>query len=626
MASNDLVFEGAPLLTGDLVFGDDGSNPITDAVIDGAVTLAKPTLSGTVVLGVRVVGAATLTKPTLRGEVVYNTDTARPLVAQAVARWQDAVAQSERAQHRFQDAGRAPQAVEARWQSAVYVFAHSEIRWHDADRRARQSLQQRFQDGERVQRAVEQRFQEAQRGFRPAVHVRYADALPSRDAYRARYRDAVRGVAGQRRMRYQDAAPLQTRVHSAVGSGTTLNRGWGTRYQDAKAPIPGRTNLHPVEPPVEPCYTPDTDLVFEMPWSTDTNLVFLCERHVPPEPGDTIVVPIRRVYMVLNDVSLRRVEGNVPIPTISMSMSLDVDSWTWSFGANLPTYAKQYVEPNSAGDPVEVEALVNGVAYRLLVESLTRDRTFNQDSLRIGGRGLAATLDSPYAPILNFGNPLASRTAQQLMGDVLTLNGVPLDWTVDWQIEDWVVPAGIWTARGSYISGLQSIVKAAGGYLQPVPSAKSLRALLRYPQAPWNWGDVVPDFELPSAVTTREGIEWVEKARYNRVFVSGTNAGVNGQVTRAGTDGSLAAEMVTDSLIVDAISARQRGVSILSDTGRIATVSLRLPVLEETGVIPPGKFVRYVDGAVTRIGITRSVSLDVALPEVFQTISVETHE
>jgi len=136
----------------------------------------------------------------------------------------------------------------------------------------------------------------------------------------------------------------------------------------------------------------------------------------------------------------------------------------------------------------------------------------------------------------------------------------------------------------------------------------------------------VPHFQLPSSVTTRESIEWLDRPAYNRVFVSGVQQGVLGQVTRAGTAGDREAPMVTDPLITHPDAARQRGLSILGATGRAANVSLRLPVLEETGVSTPGKFVRYVDGAVSRIGIVRSTGLDIGTPETWQTIGVEVYE
>lgn len=125
----------------------------------------------------------------------------------------------------------------------------------------------------------------------------------------------------------------------------------------------------------------------------------------------------------------------------------------------------------------------------------------------------------------------------------------------------------------------------------------------------------------------REGIEWRTRPDYNRVFVSGQQTGVLGRVTRSGTAGDLLAPMVTDPLITSPIAARQRGTAILADTGRQAIVNLSLPVLAETGVIEPGKFVRYVDGATTRLGITRavSVSFGAGATDLRQQITVETH-
>ena len=43
-----------------------------------------------------------------------------------------------------------------------------------------------------------------------------------------------------------------------------------------------------------------------------------------------------------------------------------------------------------------------------------------------------------------------------------------------------------------------------------------------------------------------------------------------------------------------------------------------------TGVIRPGQFVRYTDGGTVRLGLTRSVAVDVAGHQVWQTIKLET--
>ena len=96
-------------------------------------------------------------------------------------------------------------------------------------------------------------------------------------------------------------------------------------------------------------------------------------------------------------------------------------------------------------------------------------------------------------------------------------------------------------------------------------------------------------------------------------------------MTRSGTAGDLLAPMVVDALITEAAVARQRGLAILSDTGRQIEVSLNLPVLLDTGIIEPGAFVQYRDAGVDRIGLVRSTQVQAGFPEVWQTLGVQTY-
>jgi hypothetical protein len=632
VAAIDLLFQAAPLATADLVFGDDGSSTVADATISGEIVLPLPTLEGEVVLGIGLSGEIALPLPTLEGEVIYFSDTQRPLVANARVRWQDAVAQPEHAAARWGDASKLPVPHEVRYQDADSNERAFAVHWRDADASRRPGLRTRFQDGAATRRAAQTRFQDAKRT--PNTNrQRYSDAQPVQRGAQQRFQDAIRGIAGQQRVRYQEAVPLQTAVLSTMRQGKPQPRGWGNRYQEGIQPHPGRTHLGPpvVVPPDNPCYVPSADLVFEMPWSADTNLVFVCDEHGtgPVEPGETVVVPIRRIYTVINSASLKRVDGDVLIPTLAMTLTIDVESWTWGFTARTPGAAEPDLQP-SGGGPVEVEVTINGMAFRAIIEGISRDRVFGRSDLNVSGRGKAAVLDAPYTPLMSFGNT-ADRTVQQLANDVLTLNGVSIGWDVDagWQPDDWLVPAGVWSHQGSYITALNAIAGAAGAYVQPHPTDKALRVLRRYPALPWDWGDVTPDFELPSDVVQREGIVWSDKPLYNRVFVRGMKSGRMGQATRIGTAGDIEAPMVTDALMTDAIGTRQRAIPVLADVGRQAAVSLRLPVLEETGVITPGQFVRYVDGGVTRIGLVRSTSAEVERADgrltIWQTIGVETH-
>lgn len=343
-----------------------------------------------------------------------------------------------------------------------------------------------------------------------------------------------------------------------------------------------------------------------------------------PTPGTTVTVPIQRVYIVQNAILLTRLDTLVPVPAFAMTLSLDVASWTWGFSASVSAASLALLQPNVNDEPVELQAAINGTIFQVFVERISRERAFGQAALRIAGRGRAAILDKPYAAAQTWANS-GTRTAEQLANDVLTLNGVPIGWSVDWQISDWLVPAGALNVRGSHMDAVLAIARAGGAYVQPDPIDPILRIKALYPTAPWNWGSTTPDFILPAAAITRESIEWIEKPSYNGVYVSGQAQGILAHVRRTGTAGDVLAEMVTDPLNTATLAARQRGIAVLSDTGKQAMVRLRLPVLPATDVIQPGAFIQFVDGAVTRRGYVRSTQLDVGHPETWQVIEVETH-
>jgi hypothetical protein len=376
-----------------------------------------------------------------------------------------------------------------------------------------------------------------------------------------------------------------------------------------------------VTPPVIPhrCYIPrpgdQTEVRFEdaLPRLLGlARLRFIC-RHAA-----TVRVPVREVYMVTNNVTLARTDGT-PVPCTSMRLSLDVDSWAWGFSAAVPPAALSLIEPTGPGEPIELVATVNGAPIRVLVESIQSERTFGQHALRIAGRGKSARLDGPYQAATAYSEP-ALRTSQQLLDGLL-----PVGWTADWQITPWLVPGGTWSHLGTAITAAQAIAQAAGAYLQPHDTANVLRVLPRWPTAPWLWSGVTPDVQLPAAVATRESLSWVDLPEYDGVVVSGTtSAGVQRLVKRLGSAGTTLAQAINDPLITHDDAARQRGIAALARTGRWLDVTLRLPVLPATGVLRPGKFVRYVDGGTTRLGIVRGVDVDVAMPTVWQSIRLET--
>lgn len=619
----DLVF-GLPPGGPDLLFGETDVGVI--APVDASITGAFPPL--TVAVVVASVETLTITGTfapiTVSVEAQYQSNAARPVVGQTSHQWQVAQPTVYGRESSQQGAVAQPVGWDAFWQRALgapvgveHVVPYNLVK-------SRKAVQGVFKAGVREHNETVMRHQVGL-GIKQSRKGLFEAGLRVHDETGFRHQDGRR-IKHSVLTEFENAVRLQAlRYGEQAVSALRFQFCRSTAYQEGVPPPPGITiYVPPPNPGQEPCYTPNTALLFSFPFSATPHLLFQCGNFntEPPPPEGEVVVPVRKVYIVANNVFLKRVSDNAPVLALTMSLSLDVDSWTWGFSATLPAQSQALVEPTTG--PVELEANVNGTAFRVLAENLSRERSFGQSTIRVAGRGRNAMLDAPYAPIQTFTNT-GARTAQQLMDDVLTLNGIPLGWTINWELEDWSVPATVFNHQGSYITALVAIAKAAGGYLLPHPSTNSFKVKHLYPTVPWEWNTVTPNFTLPADVAVRESLQWREKAAYNRVFVSGQQQGILGQVTRAGTAGEVLAPMVVDALITDTIAARQRGRAILSDTGRQITTGLRLPVLTETGIIQPGSFIRYEDGGITRLGLVRSTNVEVGLPEVWQSLEVETH-
>lgn len=563
---------------------------------------------------------AMLRGPSMQGSAVFQLNVDRPTVGMARAAWQGGAAREVGVQAHHQQADDLQASTAAPWQGGRARRLGAESRQPGDLLRVRSQIAPGAQEAVPRRGAVAPGFGSFARmraGNVPAFsgaeirRAQWLDGFEDREHYRASI--AARVQSGELR-RVTILAPHRSAVQR--------RRALQSEYQDGIAVPPGYGYRPPVIQPPGPCYTPNTELLFVEAAALNGDLLFVCDRHTDGPGSGTIVIPAREVYMVTNAFSLARLDGT-PVPADAASLTLDADSWTWGFSASLPGAALPLVEPGLDG-PVELLATVNGTAFHVIVEQVSRERTFGQAGIRISGRGRNALLDAPYAPTRAFTNN-GLRTTQQLMAEVLTMNGAALGWTVDWRLEDWIIPTGVFSHQGTYISALTAIAAAGGGYLQPHASQQTISVLPRYPSAPWEWADLSPDLVLPADLVTRESMTWREKPAYNRVYVSGQAQGVLGSVSRAGTAGDLLAPMVVDQLITSAAAARQRGLSILADTGRQIDVGLSLPVLPETGVVRPGQLIEYLDGGIARRGLVRSVDVAVDLPDITQTLGVEIH-
>ena len=554
----------------------------------------------------------------------YVSGASRPLASAAKSKWQPGVFKEASNRHGYMQALPFEQPSSAAWMPALPVLQLIATR-HQQGIALREDKPTRWQDGNRLENLQSPQWQETIRTRRPAINTHWQDADKARNNIGLRWQDGIRNRTFPIGNRWQHGRPVRASHDEPTRTGLKTRSLFGVRYQEAMKPPPGiwvRT-VPPIVIP--PCYFPNSEILFLYPWENNGSLLFICDpkKAVGPGPGATVTVAVKRVYMTINNVLLSLLNGKV-LPCQALSLSLDTDSWTWQWSGSLHADALPDIQPTSPDEPVELVTSINGQPFRLTLEGYSTQREFGKKRIQIRGRGRSAILDAPHAPILNFGNTFA-RTAQQLMTDALTINGVDIGWDVDFGLEDWGVPGDVWSHQGTYISALQDIAGSVGGYLQPHDTDPTLRVLLRYPTPPWEWGTVTPDYELPSSIVQVEGVEWSKKPLYDRIYVSGTKNGVLGNIKKVNTAGDILLPMATHPLITNIIAARQRGTRELSDSGTQAQVSIKIPILQETGVIKPGDFVRYNDQGEYRLGIVRSTQIEWSSPVLRQNLSIETH-
>lgn len=587
--------------TGRLVFGDESevSAPATEITIDAE-------FADDMAATVQLLWDANVS----REEMVFCRvlwQAAEPASARTTVRWQECLSATARAGVRWQVAEPAASRTAVRWQYSDRITARTGTRWQNAHE-LRHTISVAWQEANRLRARVGTRWQNAEE-LRHTVSVAWQEGL------------RLRSLASTR---WQTAVGASHRITQRSGAAQQVRHLLATRWQEARRPLAGQSTLTQPELPVdEPCYDPATlgQLEFWQPWANDGRLVFVCK--TTPLPPAGIVIPTRSTYVVQNSVILYRLPAGTEFKAESFVLDIDKDSWTFGWSASLHSSARAHLARSAPDERVEVECVVNGVPYRLAIDSMGRDRSFPESRIAVRGRGRAAELDDVDLP---FGSA-APRTAQQLMADVLTVNGVSLGWTLDWQIDDWLVPADTFLFGGSYIGALRYIADAAKAYIQPHPTDKVLRVLPLYRHAPWDWATLLtPDIELPAAVTSVVNIEEVMLPRYNQVFVGGVNKGVFGPVIRNGTVGGQVAPQVLHPLITAAAAHIQCGRGVLSDTGLQEHYSLQTMVLPETGIILPDKALRFVDEDGPHLGVVRKTRVHMdTWPELYQTLGVETH-
>lgn len=496
--------------------------------------------------------------------------------------------------------------------------------------------------------------------LRPNVNEPYAAGVRADSApYRAVYEYAVSRKAGAKALwevgrpvldnrggRFKVLTPLKSKRTTPWGIGARVGKRTLGDFQKA-APKPTHTRV-PWERARMPFYTAPVTVVTPPeppPYVFSTALNFACPCPVPlfnavslnfslhPCPPAT-EVPVRKVYFIVNSVSMTRVSDGRPLTLKSASVGTDHNSRMWSLTAALPRAELQYVEPGEDG-PVEVELTINGLVWRFLVEEYDDSRQFATGNVTVKGRSVTALLDAPYSPTRSFAQT-EFISAYAFAQAELVRAGLDTDYSLDWNLIDslgWDMPANTWSYTDlSPMQVIQTLVAGAGGFVNSHPSNKIIQVRAEYPLPYWQWAEGAADLTLPKSVVRSQTLRWTEKPTYNGVYVSGETTGVTALVKRTGTAGNIQAPTYVSPMISASAAARQKGLSILSAGGKQAEVNLEMPLLASFGLMTPGLLVEITNGGADTEaawrGLVRGVALSAAFTDgltVSQSVTLERH-
>jgi len=626
VASADLIFRRPAATSGNLVFGqqDGGGSAIPDALLsvdcgfagDGAadvqlslapVLSADCGLAGEGSMSVHLLWDANVVRGQVRHELQHAWQQAAPVSAGAASRWREADNVRVGAQSRWQAAAPARAALRPAMREAGRLRAAAHSRWQPGAP-VRHAARLLWQEAERLRNAVLQQGQEGVR-LRAAARLHWQETI--------RLRAAVD-------THWQNGTPVRVWQSGHYGDGRAVHVSLVPHWQQAWRPRAGvsRPPLPPEPPKPTPCYVPDPHLVFRELAALDGHLVFVCRRGpgpVDPDPAQW-VIPVLEVYVTTHSLAAVLLPSLEPVALKGATIESDDGGFGWSLQASGPEHLLDQLAPVS-GLPARIRVTVDGHDWVFAVERIARTRRFGEHRASIQGRSTTALLGAPYLPEQSWLNSLQI-SAQQAVAQALEYTGTTLDWGID----DWTLPAGAWSLRGTPLQAALRFTEAAGAVLRSHPTEQRLIVRPRYPVLPWEWSAAAPTLQMPAAIITTDDLQPEPRAPYNAVYVSGMAGGVLGHVRRAGTAGDLLAPQVTDPLITQEVAARMRGSAELAAAGKKLMQTMTLPMLTDTwapGPVLPGWLVQVDDIGHSWRGLVRSIRIDAGMPVVRQTVQVE---
>ncbi len=621
MASAKLVFGPAADGNGRLVFGDQGAVVIPDA--DLSIDTDLPGLGELVALvGVNLSMDAEL--PGLDGEVALQWDANVSRVTRAALQtcWQQGRRLAGGVVSAWEQAQPQRSGAIARWQEARPLAAGTRAHWQESVRH-RAPVRGHWQAASVLRSGVRTGWQETQR-LRGGSVVRWQEAAGLRHALRSGWQETQR-LRAALQTGWDDGLRLRASLGLGFGAAVPVRVRLQAVWQEAMRPRSGVSPDPALPPNKDPCYDPATlgRLVFSALADGGGRLVFVCERGGEPDPeAPQFVIPLLRVYMTVHTIDAVLLPGMERLPLKGITVSSDDDGFGWNLTASGPADPLLDMLSPVNGEPKQVKVSIDGIDFVFAVEQPERSRRFLEHVVQVRGSSVTALLGAPHVAESAWSTSV-TMTAQQIILQALQFTGVDLDWRID----DWLVPTAAWSHRGTPLSVAQRVAEAAGAVLRSHRTLPTLQVAPRFPRVPWEWGAATPNVVMPGQIITTDSLQSTAGVEFNAVYVSGSvQGGIVGHVVRTGTIGDVLAPEVSDRLVTDVVSARQRGISVLSAAALKRRQTMTVPLLTggtNPGLILPGYLIQVQEPGETWRGLVRGITVTTGVPTVRQQLVVE---
>lgn len=166
----------------------------------------------------------------------------------------------------------------------------------------------------------------------------------------------------------------------------------------------------------------------------------------------------------------------------SVRLSGDDDSYCIALSADMAS-----VEDWTLCVPGEqIDIIVNGTEFALLIDSRKRTRNFERSSYAIEGRSITAKLGKGFAsPITKTWEAI---TAREVIDELCLVDGI----SYLFELVDWLIPANTLAAESVFpIEIIDKIAKASGGIVQTKPDG-TLVIRPKYPVPPPEYDSAIP--------------------------------------------------------------------------------------------------------------------------------------